>query len=89
MVKIFSLMRNYCLGKFKDDKVFSEWMEEIEYLDELGSVIYIGKGVCIVELGFDDYVMLGGVKKFFLNVLVVVKIVEVVKRWKWGLEMEN
>lgn len=89
LAKIPSLTRNYCSGKPKDDKASSEWTEEIEYLDESGSVIYTGKGVRTVEPGLDDHVMSGGVKKPFLNASAVAKIVEVVKRWKWGPEMEN
>ncbi|XP_004306550.1 PREDICTED: pentatricopeptide repeat-containing protein At1g79490, mitochondrial [Fragaria vesca subsp. vesca] len=77
-------VRNYCSGKNSD-----EWTEEIEYLDESGSVIYTGKGIRSVEPGLDDHVMVGGLKKPLLNASVIAKIVEVVKRWKWGPELET
>lgn len=67
-----SFYRSFCSSEF------SGWIEEVEYLDEFGSVIYSGKGIRFVELGVDDYVMVGGLKKFLMNVFVVVKIVEVV-----------
>ncbi|GAB2276356.1 hypothetical protein Dimus_011086 [Dionaea muscipula] len=76
-------LRSYCLGKPR------EWTEDIEYLDESGTVIYSGKGIRSVEPGLDDHVMAGGVKKPFLNASAVEKIVEVVKRWKWGPVMET
>lgn len=78
-------MRCYCY----DSGGSKDWTEEIEYLDESGSVIYKGKGVRSVEPGLDDHVMVGEVKKPFLNALAVAKIVEVVKRWKWGPELET
>lgn len=78
-------MRSYCSEKPNS----SEWTEEIQYLDEKGGVLYTGKGVRSVEPGFDDHVMSGGVKKPFLNASAVAKLVEVVKRWKWGPEMET
>uniref|UniRef100_A0A2N9IZS2 Smr domain-containing protein n=1 Tax=Fagus sylvatica TaxID=28930 RepID=A0A2N9IZS2_FAGSY len=83
-----SFSRNYCSGK-NSDGGSGEWTEEIEYLDESGSVIYSGKGVRSVEPGVDDHVMVGGLKKPFLNASAVAKIVEVVKRWKWGPELET
>ncbi|KAF8411295.1 hypothetical protein HHK36_003842 [Tetracentron sinense] len=67
----------------------SEWTEDIEYLDESGCVIYSGKGIRSVEPGLDDHVMVGGLKKPLFNASAVAKIVEIVKRWKWGPEMEN
>uniref|UniRef100_A0A2P2IPF9 Uncharacterized protein MANES_14G155600 n=1 Tax=Rhizophora mucronata TaxID=61149 RepID=A0A2P2IPF9_RHIMU len=66
-----------------------QWTEDIEYLDESGSLIYSGKGVRSVEPGLDDHVMVGGLKKPFLNASAVAKIVEVVRRWKWGPELET
>ena len=45
-----SFSRNYCSGK-NSDGGSGEWTEEIEYLDESGSVIYSGKGVRSVEPG--------------------------------------
>ncbi|KAM1004098.1 hypothetical protein ACFX13_004416 [Malus domestica] len=78
------LIRKYCSRKKSD-----EWTEEIEYLDESGSVIYTGKGIRSVEPGFDDHVMVGGLKKPMLNASAIAKIVEVVKRWKWGPELET
>lgn len=74
------IVRSYCSG---------EWTEDIEYLDESGSVIYSGKGIRSVEPGLDDHFMVGGLKKPFLNASAVAKIVEVVKRWKWGPELET
>ncbi|MBA0696762.1 hypothetical protein Goari_003288 [Gossypium aridum] len=74
------IVRSFCSG---------EWTEDIEYLDESGSVIYSGKGIRSVEPGLDDHVMVGGLKKPFLNASAVAKIVEVVKRWKWGPELET
>ncbi|KAL3019212.1 hypothetical protein AAZX31_05G070100 [Glycine max] len=79
------IMRCYC----HDSRGSKEWTEEIEYLDESGGVIYKGKGVRSVEPGVDDHVMVGEVKKPFVNALAVAKIVEVVKRWKWGPELET
>lgn len=78
------LIRKYSSGKNRD-----EWTEEIEYLDESGSVIYTGKGIRSVEPGLDDHVMVGELKKPFLNASAIAKIVEVVKRWKWGPELET
>ncbi|GFS36650.1 pentatricopeptide repeat (PPR) superfamily protein [Actinidia rufa] len=82
-----NFIRTYCSGKKSVDS--SEWTEEIEYLDESGSLIYSGKGIRSVEPGLDDHVMVGGWKKPFLNASAVAKIVEVVKRWKWDPEMET
>ncbi|ESW23563.1 hypothetical protein PHAVU_004G057900 [Phaseolus vulgaris] len=79
------VMRCYC----QDSGGSGKWTEEIEYLDESGGVIYKGKGVRSVEPGLDDHVMVGEVKKPFVNALAVAKIVEVVKRWKWGPELET
>ena len=39
--------------------------------------------------GVDYHVMIGGLKKSMLNAFVVAKIVEVVKSWKWGPELET
>lgn len=88
-VKTPNFRRFYTSGNSNNDNASSEWTEEIEYLDESGSVIYTGKGVRTVKPGFDDHVMAGGIKKPFLNASAVAKIVEIVKRWKWGPEMEN
>nr|KYP43980.1 hypothetical protein KK1_034564 [Cajanus cajan] len=79
------ITRCYCSGSDGS----KEWTEEIEYLDESGGVIFKGKGVRSVEPGVDDHVMVGEVKKPFVNALAVAKIVEVVKRWKWGPELET
>ncbi|TMW87483.1 hypothetical protein EJD97_019903 [Solanum chilense] len=76
--------RYYCSGKNSD-----EWTEDVEYLDESGSVIYSGKGIRSVEPGLDDHVMVGGLKKPILNASAVAKLVEIVKRWRWGPEMET
>ncbi|GLT86955.1 hypothetical protein SLE2022_050610 [Rubroshorea leprosula] len=73
----------------KCDDGFGQWTDEIEYMDESGSVIYSGKGLRSVEPGVDDHVMVGELKKPFLNASAVAKIVEIVKRWKWGLELET
>ncbi|GKV06792.1 hypothetical protein SLEP1_g18634 [Rubroshorea leprosula] len=83
-----SLFRSYCSGEKSDDGS-GEWTDEIEYLDESGSIIYSGKGLRSVEPGVDDHVMVGELKKPFLNASAVAKIVEVVKRWKWGPELET
>lgn len=84
-----SFFRSYCSGKENNRDGSGEWTEEIEYLDESGSVIYSGKGVRSVEPGLDDHVMVGEIKKPFFNASAVAKIVEVVKRWKWGPELET
>ncbi|KAD3069096.1 hypothetical protein R6Q59_016918 [Mikania micrantha] len=76
-------VRGYCHGKN------NEWTEEIDYLDESGGVIYTGKGIRSVEPGLDDHIMVGGLKQPFSNASAVAKIVEIVKRWKWGPEMET
>lgn len=81
-----NVVRNYCAAQNSDGS--SEWTGVIDYLDESGSVIFSGKGVRSVEPGVDDHVMVGEVKRPFLNVSAVAKIVEIVKRWKWGPEME-
>ncbi|OVA15705.1 Smr protein/MutS2 C-terminal [Macleaya cordata] len=67
----------------------TEWTEDIVYLDETGDVIFSGKGIRSVEPGLDDHVMIGGLKKPFSNASAVSKIVEIVKRWKWGPQMET
>lgn len=82
-------LRSYCSGKSSDGDKSSEWTEEIQYLDESGSVIYSGKGIRSVEPGLDDHVMIGGIKKPIFNASAVAKIVEVVNRWKWGPELET
>ncbi|KAJ8761303.1 hypothetical protein K2173_001359 [Erythroxylum novogranatense] len=87
-VKGLKFTRNYCSEK-KAVGGSGGWTEDIEYLDESGSVIYSGKGIRSIEPGLDDHVMVGGIKKPFLNVSAVAKIVEVVKRWKWGPELET
>ncbi|VFQ65764.1 unnamed protein product [Cuscuta campestris] len=79
--------RNYCSGKGRE--VPNEWSEDIVYLDESGGVIYSGKGIRSVEPGLDDHVMVGGLKKPILNASAVAKIVEIVKRWRWGPDMET
>ncbi|XLR51335.1 hypothetical protein HN51_002075 [Arachis hypogaea] len=84
-IEQFSSIRCYChnAGGHK------EWTEEIEYLDESGSILYKGKGIRSVEPGIDDHVVVGEVKKPSVNAAAVAKIVEVVKRWKWGPELET
>ncbi|KAK4344458.1 hypothetical protein RND71_034634 [Anisodus tanguticus] len=62
-----------------------EWTEDVEYLDESGSIIYSGKGIRSVEPGLDDHVMVGAFKKPILNASAVAKLVEIVKRWRWVL----
>ncbi|CAI0467914.1 unnamed protein product [Linum tenue] len=82
--------RNFCSGTGSGgDGSGGVWTEEIEYLDESGSLIYAGKGVRAVEPGIDDHVMIGGLKKPILNASAVAKIVEVAKRWRWGPELET
>ncbi|GFP81677.1 pentatricopeptide repeat-containing protein at1g79490 mitochondrial [Phtheirospermum japonicum] len=82
-----NFIRNYCSGKH-DNENLHEWTEEVDYLDESGSVIYSGKGIRSVEPGLDDHVMVGEKKKPISNISAVSKIVEVVKRWRWGPDME-
>ncbi|CAN6804252.1 unnamed protein product [Brassica oleracea] len=79
-----SLFRRFC-----SDESGTSWTEEVEYLDESGSVIHSGKGIRSVEPGVDDHVMVGGLKKPLMNASAVAKIVEVVQRWKWGPELET
>ncbi|KAL2475883.1 Pentatricopeptide repeat-containing protein [Abeliophyllum distichum] len=81
-------IRNYCSGNHESEDS-TEWTEEIEYLDESGSVIFSGKGIRSVEPGVDDHVMVGRIKKPLLNASAVAKMVEVVKRWRWGPDMET
>ncbi|XP_015969956.1 pentatricopeptide repeat-containing protein At1g79490, mitochondrial-like [Arachis duranensis] len=84
-VEQLSSIRCYC----HNGGGHKEWTEEIEYLDESGSILYKGKGIRSVEPGIDDHVMVGEVKKPFVNAAAVAKIVEVGKRWKWGPELET
>lgn len=79
--------RRYCSGKGSED--YNEWTEDIVYLDESGGFISSGKGIRSVEPGLDDHVMVGGLKKPILNASAVAKIVEIVKRWRWGPDMET
>lgn len=58
-------------------------------MDESGDVIFSGKGIRSVEPGLDGHVMVGSMKKPFSNASAVAKMVEIVKRWKWGPEMET
>lgn len=83
-----AMLRNYCSGN-NSEVGYGEWTENVEYLDESGSIIYSGKGIRSVEPGIDDHVMIGSLKKPFFNASAVAKIVEVVKRWKWGPELET
>ncbi|KAG8365292.1 hypothetical protein BUALT_Bualt18G0089400 [Buddleja alternifolia] len=83
-----NFIRNYCSGKHGSGES-NEWTEEIDYLDESGSVIYSGKGIRSVEPGVDGHVMVGGVRKPIMNISAVAKLVEVVKRWRWGPDMET
>ncbi|CAN4127683.1 unnamed protein product [Withania somnifera] len=73
--------RTFCSG--------NEWTDDVEYLDESGTIIYSGKGIRSVEPGLDDHIMVGGLKKPILNASAVAKLVEIVKRWKWGPDMET
>ncbi|KAM7532407.1 hypothetical protein LguiB_035817 [Lonicera macranthoides] len=85
-----NFVRSYCSGNTSSSQGGSnEWTEDIDYLDESGSVIFTGKGIRSVEPRIDDHVMVGGMKKPFLNASAVAKIVEIVKRWKWGPDMET
>ncbi|CAN0892233.1 Pentatricopeptide repeat-containing protein At1g79490, mitochondrial [Linum grandiflorum] len=84
---ISSSARKLCSGAGSKGTTWTE--EEIQYLDESGSLIYSGKGVRSVEPGLDDHVMIGGLKKPILNASAVAKIVEVAKRWRWGPELET
>ncbi|GAA0143918.1 hypothetical protein LIER_04490 [Lithospermum erythrorhizon] len=87
-VKDVNFIRNYCSGKTVSNEN-NEFTEEVEYLDESGSVIYAGKGIRSVELGVDDHVMVGGTKKPILNASAMAKIVEIVRRWKWEPDIET
>lgn len=80
-------VRTYSSGENGDGS--NEWTEDIDYLDESGKILYRGKGIRSVEPGIDDHVMVGGVKRPFLNASAVAKIVEIVKRWRWGPDMET
>lgn len=75
-----NFIRTYCSKEFTED---------IDYLDESGSVIYSGMGIRSIQPGGDDHILVGGLKKPLLNASAVAKIVETVKRWKWGPEMET
>ncbi|XAR67251.1 hypothetical protein NMG60_11001935 [Bertholletia excelsa] len=87
LLKNLNFSRSYCS---QHNNVNSNlWTEEIEYLDESGKLIFSGKGIRSVEPGLDDHVMVGEMKKPFVNASAVAKIVEIVKRWKWGPEMET
>ncbi|KAK1387934.1 Smr domain-containing protein [Heracleum sosnowskyi] len=79
-------VRTYCCGENGDGS--NKWTEDIDYLDESGKFLYRGKGIRSVEPGIDDHVMVGGVKRPFLNASAVAKIVEIVKRWRWGPDLE-
>nr|GMD25722.1 pentatricopeptide repeat-containing protein At1g79490, mitochondrial [Ipomoea batatas] len=87
VIKSPYLSRSYCSGKGTEDS--NEWTEDIVYLDESGGFISSGKGIRSVEPGLDDHVMVGGLKKPILNASAVAKIVEIVKRWRWGPDMET
>lgn len=80
-------VRNYCSRKTDGDS--NEWTGKVDYLDESGSVIFSGQGIRSVQPGLDDHVMVGGLKKPILNASAVAKLVEIVKRWKWGPDMET
>ncbi|GJV93443.1 pentatricopeptide repeat-containing protein, partial [Tanacetum coccineum] len=68
----------------------NEWTDEkIEYLDESGTLIHSGPGIRYTEPKIDDHIMVGGLKQPFSNSHAVAKIVEIVKRWKWGPQMET
>lgn len=88
VTNVHKFVRDYCSGK-QGRKDSPEWTEEIDYLDESGSVIYSGKGIRSVEPGVDDHVMAGEVRKPISNTAAVAKIVEIMKRWRWGPEMET
>ncbi|KAL7264014.1 hypothetical protein ACSBR1_002049 [Camellia fascicularis] len=95
MFRQSNFVRSYCCSR-NDTTVDSStgsggWTDDIiEYLDESGGVISSGKGgIRSFEHGLDDHVMVGAFKKPFLNASAVAKIVEIVKHWKWGPEMET
>ncbi|GER52783.1 pentatricopeptide repeat-containing family protein [Striga asiatica] len=83
-----NFIRKYCSGRTSENDP-DVWTEEIDYLDESGGVIYSGKGIRSVEPGLDDHVMAGGVRKPISNIAAVAKIVEILKRWRWGPDMET
>ncbi|KAL4200840.1 hypothetical protein AMTRI_Chr02g255650 [Amborella trichopoda] len=66
-----------------------EFTDEVVYLEETGEIISSSKGIRYVEPGLDDHILVGGVKKSFPDPVMVAKIIEIVKRWKWGPEMET
>ncbi|CAL5386081.1 unnamed protein product [Camellia sinensis] len=89
-----NFVRSYCCSRNDttvDSSTAGGWTDDIiEYLDESCGVIFSGKGgIRSVESGLDDHVMVGAFKKPFLNASAVAKIVEIVKRWKWGPEMDT
>ncbi|PWA72278.1 Pentatricopeptide repeat-containing protein [Artemisia annua] len=75
---------SYCTSKK------NEWADEkIDYLDESGTLIHSGPGIRYTEPGIDNHIMVGALKQPFSNSHAVAKIVEIVKRWKWGPQMET
>lgn len=66
----------------------SDWTGEVVYLDESGEIITSSKGIRSVKPGEDDHILVGGVKRTFTNAEIVTKILDIVRRWRWGPEME-
>ncbi|XP_068655904.1 pentatricopeptide repeat-containing protein At1g79490, mitochondrial [Aristolochia californica] len=87
-----SLLKHFCTSTSSSSSPPSqsqeEWTDEIVYLDETNEVIYSGKGIRAVEPARDDHIIVGGLKKPLTNVTAVVKIVDIVNRWKWGPQLE-
>ncbi|GLJ53301.1 hypothetical protein SUGI_1135940 [Cryptomeria japonica] len=66
----------------------SDWTDDVVYLDESGEIITSSKGIRSVKPGEDGHIMVGGVKRIFSDAEIVSKIIEIMKRWTWGPEME-
>ncbi|KMZ71780.1 Pentatricopeptide repeat-containing protein, mitochondrial [Zostera marina] len=82
-----TLASNFRFFSDKDRPV--EWTDEIEYLDEKGSVIDTCHGVRAVTPGHDDHFMAGSVKKSIPISTAAAKIAEIAHRWRWGPDLES
>ncbi|XP_078436778.1 pentatricopeptide repeat (PPR) superfamily protein [Wolffia australiana] len=64
--------------------------DEVEYLDEAGSVICSGRGfVRPVSPGLDSHFLVGDRARPLSDASAIAKIVELVRRWRWGPDMES
>ncbi|KAK1325033.1 Pentatricopeptide repeat-containing protein [Acorus calamus] len=59
----------------------TEWTDDIEYLDESGSLLFSGKGVRPVDPSIDGPAV--------PDSAAASKIAETVNRWRWGPDMES